>query len=84
MTTKRIVLLIAMLDLAAAFGHAYESPGRVQPVVAHCGDKPIHGFGKIFINGFCPDFETGVVLLEGNTKAQKTNHPEEILGVGGQ
>ena len=36
------------------------------PVVARTEEAAIHAFGKIFINGLCPDFETGVVLQEGH------------------
>ena len=34
----------------------------VAPVVGQASGTPVLGFGKVFVNEICPDFETGVVL----------------------
>src|SRR5262245_46819136 len=40
-------------------------------VVTHVDDVPIYAFGRTFVHGVSPDFETNVVIQEGNT-SQKT------------
>jgi len=46
-------------------------------VVGDVKGVPIYGYGRVFIYGLCPDFETGVVLQQGAQAAQKKIRPKK-------
>jgi len=50
-----------------------ETPSKV----ASAAGRPVYAYGKIFINGWCPDFETAVVLQEGNHHKQLKIEPKK-------
>ena len=47
------------------------------PTVGRASGGPVLGFGKVYVNQLCPDFETGVVLQEGNEFPQTKIQPKK-------
>ena len=50
---------------------------KLPSVVARVDDVPIQAFGRTFVVGVSPDFETNVVMQEGNRREQVKIKPKK-------
>jgi len=54
-----------------------ESYEKYVPILAHVGDVPVYAFGRTYVYGVSPDFETDVVVQEGNKNKQVKIKPKK-------